>query len=370
MELIAGFGILALQERDVDAILQRACELSAHGLKTQFAKLLLFRASTNDFLVTHGVGWRPGVVGHARIEADLASPAGYAFHTMQPVVSTPLSEEPRFRTPPLLAEHNIHRAINVIVCEEGVDPWGVLEADSTDRSAFTQDDVAYLQALANVLAAVLQRKRDQDAQQQLLKLKDTLMQEVHHRTKNSLQIVQTMLHLQARSIPDGAEKSRLTEAASRIMTIAAVHRHLQMQDGDTVMRVELASYMDGLLPELIKSLGPTDDSRPVAMDVPVTWLAPEQVTPVGLIAAELVTNALKYGAGPIGIRAEPAAGEVTLTIEDEGPGFPPDYDLGSRSSLGMRLIVALARTPDAITVSRDGQKTRVKVRVLLPEVTG
>ena len=101
-------------------------------------------------LVRSGVGWKPGVVGHARVGNDVQSPAGYAFRTGEPVLSNDLESEPRFRTPSLLAEHGIRSAINVLIRTDG-HAVGVLEVDSTNRGEFANSDGAFLQTLATTL---------------------------------------------------------------------------------------------------------------------------------------------------------------------------------------------------------------------------
>ena len=364
-ELVAAFGLFALRTLDLDQVLTQACEVAAHGLGARFAKVLEFRPASQDFLLRNGVGWRPGVVGRATLGADLASPAGYAFRTKAPVVSNQLADERRFRIPAVLAEHGVSRAINVIVGDDGAAPFGVLEVDGADHPPFTVQDVAFVQSLANVLAVVIDRQRQHAAQAQLLRDKDVLLQEVHHRTKNSLQLVQTLLSLQARSASGADEKARLGEAAARIMSIAAVHRRLHEEGA--VERVSLPPYLDGLVADITGTLGGDGPARPLTLAVAPMQLPAEHVTPIGLIAVELVTNAIKYGAGAIALRVSPAAGGVEMAVEDEGAGFPPGGAAG-RGSLGMRLIGALARTPDAITVSRADGRTRVSVWVAFPEI--
>ena len=367
LALVAEYGLFALREPDMAAVLNRACTASADGLGTQLAKILRYRPESQDFLVVQGVGWRDGVVGHATIEGDLASPAGYAMQTRQPVISTLLTDETRFRTPALLQEHNVHRAVNVLIGEAGSEPFGVLEADSTSRDAFTADDLAFLQALANVVFAALQRRRDADAQTRLLREKDALMQEVHHRTKNSLQIVHTMLQLQARAVPAGDERDRLNDAASRIMTVAAVHR--QLHEEGAVEQVDLASYLRGLVSDLWRSLAPADGSRSITVEVEPMLLAPQQATPIGLITVELITNALKYGRGATAVTVAQAGTLVTVTATDEGTGFPAGFAPAASRSLGMRLIVALARVPDAISFTRTDASNSVSVQISLPDST-
>ena len=367
-DLVASFGLFAMRAKALDDVLDQACELAARGLSTRFAKVLEFRPATQDLLLRNGIGWRPGVVGKVVLGSDLASPAGFALRTRLPVVSNHLGEEQRFRVPAVLADHGIHRAINVIVEGDGPGavPFGVLEADSSGRLGFTSDDVAFLQSLANVLAASIVRERHQAAQDNLLREKDVLMQEVHHRVKNSLQLVNTMLQLQARALSDGAEKSRLTEAAARIMSIAAVHRRLH-EEG-VVERVDMPAHLAGLLADLGSSFGPSYAERPMTLDVEPMLLPAEHVTPVGLMVVELVTNALKYGAGPITVRLKKTLPGVDLTVEDAGEGFPPGFDPGASTSLGMRLIGAMARGRDAIEIGHDAGRCRVTVHLTLAEL--
>ncbi|NEX94653.1 histidine kinase dimerization/phosphoacceptor domain -containing protein [Caulobacter sp. 17J65-9] len=157
--VVSDFGGMALEARDLDALLQRACELCAEGLGARFAKVLEWRPAEKRFLVRAGVGWKPGVVGEATLGADLESPAGFAFHTGKPVISNHLTDETRFRTPELLREHGVKRAINVLIRSAEASPFGVLEVDSPDPGAFEEADVAFLQGVANLLGGALERAR-------------------------------------------------------------------------------------------------------------------------------------------------------------------------------------------------------------------
>ena len=130
--LLGEFGRSALQTRDFRQILQRATELSAQGLEAPFAKVLEYLPDENRLLVRSGVGWAPGATDNTALGADVESPAGFAYHTGKAVISNHLHEETRFRTPQLLADHGVRRAINVLIERggEGNRPFGVLEVDS------------------------------------------------------------------------------------------------------------------------------------------------------------------------------------------------------------------------------------------------
>src|SRR5947209_19436869 len=117
--LLGEFGRSAMQTRDIGQILQRATELCAEGLETRFAKVLEYMPEDKRLLVRAGVGWGPGTIGEVSLGIDMESPAGYAFHTGQMVLSNHLQEETRFRTPKLLSDQGIKRTINVMIARGG-----------------------------------------------------------------------------------------------------------------------------------------------------------------------------------------------------------------------------------------------------------
>ena len=117
-------------------MLDLTARLAAEGLNAEFSKVLEYMPAESRFLVRAGVGWEPDVVGSATVGADVASPAGYALRTGKAVISNHLENEERFRTPELLLEHGIRRAMNVILEGEGA-PFGVLEVDSRSEGEFS-----------------------------------------------------------------------------------------------------------------------------------------------------------------------------------------------------------------------------------------
>src|SRR4051812_17091574 len=172
------------------------------------------------------------VVGSARTGADIESPSGYAFQTGDPVISNHLEGEGRFRTPKVLEEHGIKRAINVIIRAEG-EPFGVLEVDSPTEGRFTEADIAFLQGFANLLGGAIGRQRTEEALrrsearlQQALTHQEVLTREISHRVKNSLTMVASLLGMQGRTAADPALRAALTDARTRVLTIAKVHDQL------------------------------------------------------------------------------------------------------------------------------------------------
>ncbi len=340
-ELVAGFGMFALKAAELTPVLAEACRVASAGLQTGFAKVLRFRPDSDDLLIIAGIGWRPGVIGHATLGARLSSPAGYALRTGEPVLSNNLGKEDRFQTPELLVEHGIHSAINVAIdAADSSLPFGVLEVDGTARGEFAAADTAFLQSLSGVLAAALVRHETEQAKDALLREKDLLMLEVHHRVKNSLQLVRALLQLQARSASDET-RTQLEAAAGRIMTISAVHRHLY--EGGSATRTDAAAYLRALIGDIQAMVDAPENHREITVQADPLSLSADQTTPLGLITSELVANALKHGTGRVLVSLSSVPGGLQVRVEDEGPGFPPDFAPRLSGSLGMRLVTALAK---------------------------
>ena len=200
-------------------------------------------------------GSAPSTVGDG-----YGSAAGYALKIGEPVLSNNLAGEERFRIPTLLVEHGIRSAINVPI--SGPVPFGAIEVHGTLRGEFVAADISFLQSLANVLVATLARHGTEQAKDQLLHEKDLLMQEVHHRVKNSLQLVRTLLHLQARTVGDDV-RIELEKAARRIMTISAVHQRLY--NSGSVTQTDAAAYLRELVADMQSMLSNPASERPIVV---------------------------------------------------------------------------------------------------------
>ena len=359
---VADFGVFALHPGPIERLLARSCIVAAEGLETKLAKILQFRPDQNDLIVAAGIGWHAGVVGHSTLGAGTDSPAGYALHTGQPTLSNHMETERRFRVPALLAEHGVQSAINVVIGGAGGEPFGVLEVDSTTRSEFVTADVAFLQSLANVLAAAVVRAEADQLKDSLLRDKDLLMREVHHRVKNSLQMVRTVLGLQSRTA-SVETREQLELAAARIMSIAAVHQRLY--EGGSVSDADARIYLTNLLGDIGEVLGPVAKSRHIVLNCEELSLPADALTPLGLIVSELVTNAIKHGAGTIDVTVKRQQPGLLITVDDAGAGFTTDER--PHQGFGMRLVSALAkgRGIDPVKIDRTVPHGRIHVAMAL-----
>lgn len=359
-QLTAEFGLYALKTLDVSALLQEATRICAQGLHSELCKVLEYRPEERQFVVRAGVGWKPGIVGHARTGADLESPAGYAFATGQPVISNHLENETRFRTPELLLDHGVRRAVNVLIRGDG-DRFGVLEVDSPSEGRFTEADLAFMQSFANLLGVAIERQRTEAALrasevllQQSVERQGVLMREISHRVKNSLTIVAGLLNMQARLATDPDLRRALSDAQTRVHTIAQVHDRLWRKDD--VHTINLAEFL-GELCEHFRASAP---EHALLCEVAPVTVATDQAVPLGLLANELVTNAFKYaypgGSGEVRLAVRPVeGGRLRLEICDRGAGLPPNIDAGTSRSLGMKLISGLGRQLGGLIAWEDAK---------------
>ena len=342
-ELLAELGVLALQRTGFIGMLNHTARVTAEGLGAEYCKVMEYIPAENRLLVRAGVGWEEGVVGTASVGADLASPAGYALRTGKPVISNHLANEQRFRTPELLVEHGIRRAMNVILQGDG-SPFGVLEVDSTSEGEFGEHDIAFLQGAANILGMAIEQQQYQRKLQIALDRHQVLLKEVNHRVKNSLQVVMAMLQLQANSVGDPVLSERLNEASSRVNAVGRAYERLAYTAD--YENIELVEYLRAIISDLEPTVAPCIIQFEATTEIQI---AADRAILVGLIINELVSNAGKYAypdcpGGLIWVRLfQSDKNSVLLSVRDEGAGLPSGFDPTTSKRLGTRLVNALSK---------------------------
>lgn len=198
---------------------------------------------------------------------------------------------------------------------------------------------------ANLFAQQQQIKKNNLELEQLLSEKELLLKEVHHRVKNNLQVVISLLNSQVEALEDNAALAAIHDSQNRVQAIALIHQKLY-KDSD----VSLMS-MDSYIAELISYFMDSFDVEYISFDLEMdrVLLDVNKSVPIGLILNEAITNALKYAYAPntrgkifIGMKNMDDQ-TVILTIKDEGRGLPFDFDLENSQSLGMSLIKGLTQ---------------------------
>jgi two-component sensor histidine kinase len=178
--------------------------------------------------------------------------------------------------------------------------------------------------------------------------KETLLREVHHRVKNNLQTVSSLLSLQSRSIEDKKIKSLIKSSQNRVISMAMVHEMLYMRD-DYLSKIEYKAYVQELSQYLVRSVKGNKNNVKLNIDIADIKLGIDTAIPLGLLINEAITNALKYGIKDdmegiihIELKQENEKGFI-LNIGDNGDGFPESITPQTSKSLGLKLIHNLAR---------------------------
>jgi PAS domain S-box-containing protein len=236
--------------------------------------------------------------------------------------------------------------------------------DSLITIVACSDDLDYhgRSARVAVFTDVTDRKTAEEALLRSLKEKEVLLKEIHHRVKNNLQVITSLLSMQAAQMVNGPARAALTESQARVRSIALVHE--QFYGASDLSRIDLLAYGQGLTERLAHmwySPGVTFSVEGERVEVGV-----DLAVPSALILNELLTNALKHAfvgreGGVITVRirrSEP--GTVEFSVRDNGVGFPEGQDLYRMVSTGMTLIVGLLeQLSGAITLERGGGSTFV-----------
>ncbi len=205
---------------------------------------------------------------------------------------------------------------------------------------------------------ITERKLAEEQVKASLREKEVLLKEIHHRVKNNMQVISSLLNLQSRQIEDDHAKTVFQDMRSRVTSMAMVHEQLY-QSGD-LARVDFAAHVRSLVSYLIRSYG--DASRAVLFheDIQDVDLTLDMAIPCGLIINELASNALKYAFpdgrdGEIRVSLHLADHKFTLVVADNGVGLPARMDLGATETMGLQVVTTLVKQLDGkIEVERHG----------------
>jgi PAS domain S-box-containing protein len=219
---------------------------------------------------------------------------------------------------------------------QALERWFAVYASQTEPRRFT---VLFLD--------VTERRMARDRLENSLREKEVLLQEIHHRVKNNLQIISSLISLQADALNLPALRTALTVVRDRVRTMALVHEKLY-QSTD-LASVNFAEYADSLLQYLWRAHGPAAGVRSKLCLQAIT-LPVETAVSCGLILNELVSNALKHGFRDrtegevtVTLEQEQVSDRVCLRVRDDGVGLPPDLDLDRCPSLGLKLVRLLTQ---------------------------
>lgn len=217
-------------------------------------------------------------------------------------------------------------------------------------------------------------KAERDSLARSLAEKEVLLQEIHHRVKNNLQVVASLLRLQANAVGDEKLIAALRESQHRVESMALIHE--QLYESADLRRVDLAKHAELLLSNLLHAYGvdPARIGGSVNLAHGTLLLGVDQAIPAGLILSELVSNALKHAfpngrAGSISVKGGVEGGNVVLEVCDNGVGIPENFRPEQAKSLGLRIVQVLSKQLKGTWQARAHNGTRFRVSFPLSNKT-
>lgn len=335
---VAGLGQKALARADLPALFDDAVRAVSQTLGVPFCTILQLDPERGHLSACAGCGWREGVVEHEMVGSGPVSQAGYTLFASEPVVVEDLRSETRFTIPPVLRNHDVRSGLSVIIHGSvSGHPFGVLSAFTDTPRSFAPDDVHFLQAVANVLAAAIERKRLEDERAQHDKILATrvlqaqeeerkrISRELHDETAQTLSILLAHLDILEPFLPDGDTAVR--EGFQRVAGLAKraldETRALSHDLRPTILDdAGLAAALEWIAAEYGRTYG---GSVRVEAELPDgDTLSPEQEVALFRIAQEALTNAGKHSrARQVCVRMAVREGRAELAVSDDGRGFDP-----------------------------------------------
>ncbi len=199
-----------------------------------------------------------------------------------------------------------------------------------------------------------------------LREKEVLLQEIHHRVKNNMQIISSLLNIQTRYVDDEESVNILKESQNRVRSMAMIHEKLYRSKNFN--KIYFADYIESLVWDLFYSYNIKKGTIIPVLDIDDIKLNIETSVPCGLIITELVSNSLKYAfpdqpKGELEVSLKTKGDQYELTISDDGVGFPVNIDFKNTDSLGLQLVNSLTDQIDGKIelTSAPGKGTEFKI---------
>ena len=322
-EAVARLGERALVETDMQAFFDDTATIIAQILHVEFVKILELVPGDAELLLRAGVGWKPGLVGRAHVSTVRGSQAGYALAAGGPVIVENMATETRFEAPTLLQDHGVVAGISCSIAGRDGRAYGVVGAHTPRPRKFTDSDVSFLSAVANVIAGAIQR-RQLDQRQELM------IRELRHRSGNLFSQLLALFSQTAKNSKNLAELVPKYEA--RVMALANAHRLVTEGGWKSASLVELLNIL--LAPYLDR----------VTFAGPNVFLEADPTFGLSIAIHELTTNASKHGslstrAGRVEVTWQVQRTALGLTLllnwkEREGPAPKRQR----RAGFGSRLV--------------------------------
>jgi PAS domain S-box-containing protein len=359
---VAHLGKKVLAGANLDSLLRDIAHILVQALDVDFSKLLELTPAGDKLLLRSGAGWRPGAIGKATIPVD-SSPQGMALATMAPVIIRDLPNDTRFKAPTLLTEHGVTSSMTVPIYDRHR-PYGIIGVDTRAARHFTEDDIHFLQSLANVISEAIERRR---AEKEILEVsgreQQRIGQDLHDGLGQHLAGIELLSHvleedLAENNLPQAAQAAKIAEHVR-----GAIAQTRMLARGLFPVQLEKEGLM-AALQELTSSVESLFKVRcSLECNEPVHVKEHARAIHLYRIAQEAINNAIKHGkARHIVVTLRKTRGKRVLEIRDDGKGMVPGTDSGG---MGLRIMNHRAAMIGARLTIRSTKAKGVKVTCTL-----
>jgi two-component sensor histidine kinase len=233
-----------------------------------------------------------------------------------------------------------------------------------DERTFIQRDEKGEIHLQGVILDITEHKKAEAA---LMQMEEIRKKEIHHRIKNNLQVISTLLYLESGNFNDEKVIEAFKESQHRVKSMALVHEKLYQSED--MISVDFADYIQNLANYLFGAYSVGDKDISLKLDVDNVFLGMDTAVPLGIIINELVSNALKHafsdresGEICICLKKEEKGNHFLLTVRDNGRGFPEEIDFRETESLGLQLVINLVdQIEGSIELNTTGEGTEFRI---------
>ncbi|MEA3488381.1 MAG: histidine kinase dimerization/phosphoacceptor domain -containing protein [Euryarchaeota archaeon] len=350
LKAIRGVNQLIVMEKDRDTMLQNACDTLAEAWGYD-AAWLGFLEDGEAFATVKGSGFREDVTRFCEHVLGGDHP---------PCIKNALAQKDSFVVLDKTRECGdcvfkdacVGKEAAIIRVEHAGKFFGLLAVLLAPDVAVDEEEKGLLEEVAGDIAFGLHdmelevvRKQAEEQLKASLKEKEVLLLEIHHRVKNNLQVISSLLNLQARAAKDANTSAVLLESRDRINTMALIHTKLY--ESGNLSEINMKGFVDGLIRQLFMGYRVRDTKITPAVHVVDFTLPISIAVPFGLVVNELLTNAFKHAfvnraEGKIEVSlSAPEEGAVCLTVSDDGVGLPEGFDFNTTKTLGLHLVKIL-----------------------------
>lgn len=319
----------------LDEILNLIVAMTAESLKFKIVTVMLLDEEKQELVIRASQSHNPEYLEKPNLKLG-DSLAGRAVSERRPIAVLDVKNTPEYRYPDIARKENLCSMISVPLMLRDK-PIGVLNCYTEKAHAFTNEEISLLTAIGSHAAIAIENSK--------LAVKSAIVQEMHHRVKNNLQTIASLLRLQMHYSKLKSVEDVLQESINRILSIAAVHEVLSREELDLV---SIKKVVENILTATVQGLSSPNKHITPLLVGPDILLPPSQATSVALILNELVQNAVEHGfqnisTGKIEVNLNEGERDIVFKVTNDGSVLPEGFDLRNNRNLGLQIVENLVR---------------------------